>query len=360
MIDNNSPIPKYLMLKEHIKNMIKEGKVNPGDLLPSENEFAKKFNISRHTVRQAIGQLEKEGWIYRVQGKGTFCALNMTKTVKKSVAVLTTYISDYIFPHIIMGIEEELSLEGYSLILSNTNNDKKKEAKCMENMIKNDIVGMIIEPAASAKENSNIVFYRELDRRNIKYVMLHAAYEELDPAYTIMDDEYGGYIAAKYLLELGHKNIAGIFKSDDLQGIKRRQGFLKALSEFEVPIRQDHIGNYETKQISYYPYQFTKSLLQRTNKPTAIMCYNDQIAFSVMEAVRDKGLKIPDDISVIGYDDSSLAVISEVKLTTVRHPKNAMGRQAAKFLIEMLQGREDKPRMIYKPELIVRSSCRSI
>lgn len=361
MIDNeNSPMPKYHMLKMHIKELIDQGTIQNGEQLPSENELARSFSISRHTVRQALSDLENEGWIYREQGKGTFCSPRIETKDKKAVAVLTTYISDYIFPHIITGIEEVLSNEGYSLILANSGNDKEKEAKCMENLISQGISGMIIEPAASAAENINLKLYRELDNHNIKYIMVHAAYADLNPAYIIMDDEKGEYEASKYLLQLGHRNIAGIFKSDDLQGVNREKGYVKALSEFGIPINKEYIGRYDTRQMQSYPYQFTKELLKRTDRPTAIACYNDQIALSVIEAIRDEGLKIPDDISIVGYDDSNLATASEIKLTTIKHPKKNMGRQAAQLLIDMLKCHVDKPSLVYQPELIVRSSCRNI
>ncbi len=190
--------------------------------------------------------------------------------------------------------------------------------------------------------------------------MLHASYEDLEPAFIRMDDEKGGYLAANYLLELGHRRIAGIFKIDDLQGVRRKQGFLSALAEFGVEINQELIGDYVTEQKSYYPYQFTKALLEKELKPTAILCYNDQNALQVIEAIRDAHLQVPEDLSVIGYDDSHLAVASEIKLTTIKHPKIEMGKQAACLLLDMLSGKIQKPELVYEPELVIRNSCRSL
>ncbi|MGI6285138.1 GntR family transcriptional regulator [Neomoorella humiferrea] len=359
MLDHNNPLPKYYQLKEYLKGMIQRGEIAPGEQLPSENALVQQFGLSRHTVRQAIGELENEGWVYREQGRGTFCAYR-GKANGRTIAVLTTYISDYIFTAIIRGIEEILSAAGYTLVLANTSNDKNKEAQCLENLINQDITGLIVEPTKSAKENINRAYFTELEKKRIPYLMLHAVYPELEPAYIIMDDEKGGYLATKYLLQLGHREIAGIFKADDLQGVKRQAGFMAALAEYGVTLKQGYLGNYETEQLLSYPYQFTRSLLQKSNRPTAIVCYNDQIALQVLEAIRHEGLKVPEDISLVGYDDSSLAVASEVKLTTVKHPKAEMGRQAARLLIDMLEGRMEKPRLVYDPELVVRSSCRSL
>lgn len=360
MSTTGKPLPKYYMLKEYLKDKIIKGHIVPGEQLPSENALAGQFKLSRHTVRQALGELENERWIYREQGRGTFCAPQREKGEGRTLAVQTTYISDYIFPAIIRGIEEVVSLSGYTLVLANTNNDKKKEAQCLENLIGQDIKGMIVEPTKSAGENINLEYFKELEKREIPYLMLHAVYGELDPAYIIMDDEKGGYLATKYLLQLGHRRVAGLFKSDDRQGVYRQAGFMNALKEYGLELPPHFLGNYDTERLFSYPYQFTADLLRHNPRPTAIVCYNDQIAMQVLEAVRDAGLKVPGDISVIGYDDSNLAVASEVKLTTIKHPKAEMGRQAARFIIDMVEGRIRKPRLVYQPELIVRSSCRNI
>ncbi len=359
MFEPNNSAPKYHQLKDYIKNQIIRGYLIPGEKLTSENTLASQFKLSRHTVRQALGELENEGFICREKGRGTFCS-RPRKTSAQSIAVLTTYISDYIFPTIIRGIEEILSNAGYNLLLANTNNDKSKEAQYLENFLNQQIDALIIEPTKSALDNSNINYYQELEARGIPYLMLNAYYPDLETAYLIMDDTQGTALATNHLLQLGHRQIAGIFKIDDLQGIKRQAGFVSALKEFGITENPAFIGNYTTEQFRSYPYQFIRSLLQKELPPTAVVCYNDQIAFEVLEAIRNEGLRVPDDISVVGYDDSSLATATEIKLTTIKHPKAKMGRQAAQNIVEMLSGHIEKPRFVYPAELIVRSSCRSI
>lgn len=355
----NSPAPKYYQLKEYIKGLMQRGELVPGSQLPSEHMLANQFKLSRHTVRQALGELENEGLIYREQGRGTFCSTRKNNG-KITIAVVTTYISEYIFPSVIRGIEEILSTAGYTLILANTGNDKGKEAQCLENLLSQDIAGMIIEPTKSARENINSKYFVELEKRRIPYLMFHAAYQDMDAPFIIMDDEKGGYMVTQYLLQLGHREIAGIFKADDIQGIKRQNGFMAALADYNIQVKPEYLSNYDTEHIKSYPYQFVRGLMNRSDRPTAIVCYNDEIAINIMEAIREEGLKVPEQISIVGYDDSSLAVASEIKLTTIKHPKADLGRQAARFIIDMLEGRIEKPRLVYQPELIIRSSCRSL
>lgn len=339
-----------------------QGDIGLDEQLPSENVLSRAFKLSRHTVRQTFGELEAEGWIRREQGRGTFCIYGKEPPQAgcRTIALVTTYISEYIFPGIIRGVEEVLSAAGFQLVLANTNNDKTKEALHLDALLRQGVAGLLIEPTKSSRENSNFKFFKELEQRQIPYLFFHALYPDLEPAYILVNDRKGSYLAAKYLLQLGHRKIAGIFKSDDQQGLNRRAGFEDALAEYGLAVSRDYLGLYETEQADAYPYQFTKGLLQAKIRPTAIMGYNDQIALKVMAAIRDEGLTIPGDISVIGYDDSPLANVAEVKLTTIRHPQADLGRRAAHFMIDMIERRVKQPRFIYQPELIIRDSCRSL
>jgi GntR family transcriptional regulator of arabinose operon len=350
---------KHEIIEKYYINLVEESKVSAGEQLPSENEIASLFKVSRHTVRQALNYLVQEGWIYKERGKGSFFSNKKTNEVKKNknVAVLTTYISDYIFPKIISGIEEELRKKGYNLLLFNSNNDIENERVCFENIINQDIAGLIVEPAQSTINNLHHDSIKKLEKENIKYIAINANCDEENSAYIVVDDEQGGYKLTNYLLELGHKNIAALFKADDLQGEKRRKGYLKALNEYDLNFNKSVVGEYITDNQEMYIDQFTKKILNLENRPTAIVCYNDKVALRVIENCRREGINIPKDLSIVSFDDSSLAISSDVKLTTIKHPKEQMGINAAKCIIDMIEGRIDKPQYTYSAELIVRDSC---
>lgn len=348
---------KHEIIEKYYINLIEDNKVSAGDQLPSEHEIASIFNVSRHTVRQALNYLVQEGWIYKERGKGSFYSQKRPNETKKNVAVLTTYISDYIFPKIISGIEKELRKKGYNLLLFNSNNDIENEKVCFENIINQDIAGLIVEPAQSTINNLHHESIKRLEKSNIKYIAINANCDEENSAYIIVDDEQGGYKLTNYLLELGHRNIAAIFKADDLQGEKRRKGYVKALKEYELSFDKNIVGEYITDNEEMYIDQFTKKILSLKNRPTAIVCYNDKVALRVIDNCRRENISIPKDLSIVSFDDSSLAVSSDVKLTTIKHPKEDMGIRAAKCIIDMIEGRIDKPQYKYSAELIVRDSC---
>jgi len=353
-------VPKYEMVKNYVRHLLTDNIITFGDKLPSENELTEKFQVSRQTVRQAFSELSSEGYIYKEQGRGTFSKYKKKANQKQIVAVLTTYLSGFVFPGIIAGVEQVLSEEGYMMLLSNTNNTKKREAQYLENILEHNVVGLIIEPTKSACENVNIKLLETLRDKGIKTVFINACYDNFDSSYVLLDDIKGGYIATEYLLQLGHRRIAGVFKADDKQGVNRENGYVSALKKYGAAADPRFIGEYETENMYDFPYMFAQSLLRTENRPTAFFCYNDQCALMVIQAINDNGLRVPDDISIVGYDDSISIMQSDFKLTTISHPKEEMGRQAAKSMIDMLDGRIEKPQMTYKPELIVRNSSKNI
>lgn len=349
--------PKYSRLKKHLLDQLKSGVLRPGQQLDTETVLAKQFNLSRQTVRQALGELEKEGWIIRQQGRGTFITEQVIKP--KPIGLIIKSISNYIFPEIARGIEHRLNEAGFELKLYLSRDNPEREAECLKKVLENEVDGLIIEPAKNIEPCRNLQYYRELGKRQIPCLFLHSYWKELDPAYLILDDCRGGYLATQYLLQLGHKKIAGIFNKDSRQGIDREAGYRMALEEYGIRPEQWLIGEYHYQSdYATFPFQFVQEILKRPHPPTAIFCYNDLDAIRALEAIRQAGLKVPDDISLIGYNDSGLTTVSEVKLTSVKHPKGDLGIQAAGLIISMIRHSIEKPRMIIQPELIIRSSCR--
>ncbi|MCZ8515623.1 GntR family transcriptional regulator [Paenibacillus filicis] len=362
----NKTMPKYLQLKQEILGWFHSGKLKPNDQMPTENEIAETFGMSRQTVRQTFGELEQEGWLQRVQGRGTFVSTpHGRKTPElQTVGIITTYISDYIFPHIVRGAEAVLRERGYRLLLSSTDNDKQREQESLRLMMSQPLSGLIIEPTRSAEGNPNLSYYLSLDYHQIPYLMINERYAELDCPYVKVNDEAGGYRAAEHLIKLGHRRIAGFFKMDDLQGVHRLKGFMRAHRDMRVPLQPETVVHYMTDDKQTKPFEAALAMLADADpavRPTAFVCYNDELAVRLLEAVRQSGLSVPQDISVVGFDDSSLAVATEVKLTTLTHPKTGMGAQAAERLIGMIEGqRPPEEGLVFEPELIVRESTRRL
>jgi GntR family transcriptional regulator of arabinose operon len=360
------PTPKYLQLKQEILSWLHSGRLKLNDQMPSENEIAEQFQMSRQTVRQTFGELEQEGWLFRVQGKGTFVSNPQEKKAQavQIIGVLTTYISDYIFPHIVRGAEGALRDKGYRLLLSSTDNDKEKEKEILTMMMSQPLSGLIIEPTKSAEGNPNLSYYLSLDYQKIPYIMINERYPEMDCPFIKVDDEAGGFLATQHLIQLGHRKIAGFFKTDDLQGVNRLKGFIRAHHQYQIPLLPDMVTDYTTEEKQTKPSVAAASLLsQAEDRPTAFVCYNDDLAIKLLEVIRRLGMNVPEDLSMVGFDDSALAIATEVKLTTLTHPKMEMGIAAADLLIDMIENKvteRGSTQRVFSPELIVRASTRKI
>ncbi|HKM21242.1 MAG TPA: GntR family transcriptional regulator [Lachnospiraceae bacterium] len=355
---------KYYILMDNLKKDMSNGIIKAGDRIPSENELAAKFQVSRHTVRKALSILENEGLIEAIHGKGTFCVerLRMNGSASHNIAVITTYISDYIFPRVIQGIDSVLTREGYSIILKNTGNSQKNEAKALEDIMTKNIDGLIIEPSKSEIFCRHMNQYEALDMMKIPYVFLQGTYPQMKQKPNIvMDDVEGTYLLTKYLIELGHKHIIGIFKIDDSQGMARHKGYIKALNEAGMFYNPDNVILFHTEDRSKKPAAMVKQFVESKMEMDAIVCYNDQIALEVIKALEVYNLKVPEDISVTGYDNSLIAENGPVKLTTISHPQEKIGEMIAELLLEKIRSIDDKDSKIaciVKPEMIIRESCK--
>ncbi len=358
---------KYQQVKNKVKRWILDGHVDSEGRIPSENTMAKLFGVSRQTIRQATGELVNEGWLYRQQGRGTFAKAGVMRTADVKLAhlrigVITTYLADYIFPHIIKGIESVLVSQGHSLSLYSTGNDVRTERRALEMALRQGVDGLIVEPTKSTHPNPNIDLYLLMEQKNIAFVMLHSAYVELNASVVSLDDARGAYLATCHLLELGHRVIGAILKSDDAQGRARFRGFVKAHQDHHVPIQGRLIKTYTTEDKANIVERFTSDALREAVAPTAVVCYNDEIAMTLIPRLRELNLDVPRDISVTGFDDSTLADNGFVQLTTVRHPKQEMGEAAAQMLLDLLGNRDTMwiPREhVFEAQLVVRSSTRA-
>lgn len=352
---------KYVQLMEDLKEKILSGQIQPGERIPSENTLSREYNVSRQTVRKAISILENAGYVYAEHGRGTFCTeLVRHKHESRNIAVVTTYLSDYIFPHVIQGIDDVLTQGGYSIILKNTRNSRSQEARCLQELLQKDIDGVIIEPSKSQIYCRHTMLYQKFEEFQIPYVFIQGCYDQMkDKPQVLMDDCKGGYLITKYLLSLGHQDIVGVFKADDKQGQNRHKGYVQALTEAKVAYDPDKVVWFYTEDRAIHPYDKIRSMIVENMKMDGVVCYNDQIAMEVIKALQESGVTVPKDVSVCGYDNSFMASSNGLKLTTIAHPQEKLGEMAAKLLLDLINGdaKTTEKQIMVEPELIVGNSC---
>lgn len=335
--------PKYLKVIEWVKDNIATGKFKYGDRMMSEKELSEKFGLSRQTIRHATGELVNQHLVTRVQGSGTYIGSSYMPVREEqymSVAVVSTFYESYIFPPTLKGIESVLSAENYSMQVSFTDNRVSREEEILKNILaKDSIDGLIVEPAKSALPNPNLRYYREIRNRHIPIIFFNAEYPGLDAPCVRFDDVEMGRRAASVLIQNGHRKIAGIFKADDGQGRLRYEGYYRAVHDAGLETDQENVIWIDTPEILNLD-AIGAYLLQRIDDCTGVVCYNDEAAYQMVEIAAKHGMKVPEDLSVIGIDDANVASICRVPLTTFPHPKEELGRKVASNLLNMIKNPE--------------------
>lgn len=352
---------KYLTIVDWAKNYIAAEGLAAGEKFFSEKELCDIHNVSRQTVRQAMMLLEGENIIRRKRGSGTFVksAINSAVRNNYNVGVISTYFSDYIFPSIVTGIESVLSAHNVGMQLAITHNQVFEESQALKTMLSQNIKGLIVEPSKSALPNPNMKLYEEISSLNIPVVFFNAKYPWAKFPCVAMDDVAAGRIVTDHLFSLGHKKISGMFTLDDIQGHKRYQGFISAFEKHKIQTGEQNVLWFYTGEKSTLFTLSRERILALLGNSTAVVCYNDSLAVSLLDFCRKEKIKVPEDISIVGIDNSKLSRVCKVPLTTVSHPHQLVGQRAAERLFEII----DNPKAaaisdeLFTPELVIRSSA---
>ncbi|MDD3036191.1 MAG: GntR family transcriptional regulator [Candidatus Saccharimonadaceae bacterium] len=328
---------KYIQLYSILTDAMSDGTYSSGDKLPTELELATKYSMSRQTVRQALELLERNEMITKVQGSGSYVS-SKAKSLKKTmrIAVITTYISTYIFPDILRGIEEVTTNSGYSLQLMATNNSIAKERDILQFLSNNVVDGIIVEGTKTALPNPNLHYYQEFACKSTPLVFFNGYYptllqESSCKIITISTDDYGGaHKTTTDLIQRGHHLLGGVFKSDDIQGVRRFSGYVDALTDANLRIDDDHIIWFNTE--SKYSPELKQSLNRLATACTAIVCYNDEIAFLILAYLNSN----PSSVTALRSFDGTITGRQNIDFVSYGHPKEALGRQAAEHMIALM------------------------
>lgn len=357
--------PRYMVVVEWVKNKLMKGVLNPGDRLMSEHELAEKFSLSRQTIRHAIAVLEKEGYVTRVQGSGTYISNNniTDKVNRKNIAVITTYVDAYIFPQMIQHVERVLSDAGYTVQISFTNNRISREKTILEGIVdKDDIAGVIAEPTKSSLPNPNLKYYEQLMKKHVPVLFMNAYYEVLNAPHVSMNDKMAGKVATEYAISKGHTRIGGVFKLDDCQGAKRYSGFLEAMNEAGLRVTGNDLLWFDT--VDAENEENIKDLANRIRKRlstrTALVMYNDEIAYKVINEFGKMGINIPEDISIVGIDDTFLSTSGNVQISSVKYPTKDIGDKTAENMLELIKDGRFDATYEFKVSLSERESVKDL
>ena len=352
---------KYEEVIAWIRGELREGRLKQGDKLPSENALQARFGVSRQTIRKALSVLEEDQIVRSVQGSGTYIEIGKQKRQRSMrIAVMTTYVDIYIFPLIVKEIERVLADEGYFLQIAVSNNAIEKERMLLKEFIRErSIDGLIAETTKSGIPNPNLKLYKELERMGIPILFITSCYQELDIAHVSLNDRAAGRMVTQHLLDCGHINIAGIFKADDGQGHQRYAGYVDAMMDADIKVKGKQVVWIDSDEIAEMRDDCSR-ILKRIKGCTACVCYNDEVANKLVGICMDQGIRIPDDLSIVGIDNSDLSRFCEIPFTSADNPVQELGKIAAEMMVEKIQGIGDIETVELMPDLVMRNSVKVI
>lgn len=363
---------KYEYVKESLIKRFIEEKYEEGRQIPTEFELVGEMGVSRNTIRLALKKLEDSGVIYKEHGRGAFYSGNGGASGKKNgnskglIGLINLFLIDYIYSDIVRGIEDTLFDEGYSLAISNCYANQSKGVDAVKRLLDQNVSGLILEPSRNAHASRDRKLFKLLAEADIPVVTTHWNLSGSNFSMVSIDDEKAGRKAADLLIGKGHRKVGCIYRSDVQSGNSRLKGFRMRFQEEGIPLDERFILSFDDSEGVEYDlksYCLTKELINRSQgEISAIFYYNDYHAMQGYRAIKEKGLTIPDDISVIGFDDYQPGQIIEPALTTFMHPKFSLGRWTAKILLEEIESKTCRMPMnlIFDPILIDRGSVRAL
>lgn len=393
--------PKYKKIVDYLKHKIENGEYQPDVRLPIEYELAEMFGVSRITSRRALDELKREGLIYRKKGGGSYVNIKKVSNeedklknedhkidnhVDKSngtdiiALVLPAEASTGKLGEYIKGASEYLNSEGFYLTVCDTHMNLEKEKDVLIDLVSKGVKGIIFYPY-SDRHNLQVLY--DLCIKNYPIVTIDKYFDSVPISYVVSDNFDGGYQAASHLMQLGHKTISYVSGSSIEHATSTRNryfGYCRALADAGIHVNPDILllgyhnqwkewvtareKDINTDELPFekaYEYhiqfanEFISSFLDKGI--TAIQTDEDSIGIWFIKACIRMGIRIPEDISITGFDNSDFSKYSEVPLTTVEQDSISIGKVAAELVVKSIKKENSEYNKIIQPiKLIKRQS----
>ncbi len=329
------------------------------------SEVAKALGISTMTVSRALNNrpnvdAETKERVRETAKQLGYIPNHIAKSLvlkrTNTIGVVVPEITHSFFPEVVRGIEEVSHKSGYQIILSHSAENALREKEAIQTLASKQVDGILISTAQTVKD---FQFYAQVMQMGLPLVFYDRCVKGIGASCVSIDDEDSAALITEHLLQHGYYPIAHLSgPSAVLIGEARLQGFRKAHEKYNKTVLEELIveaGFHEEGG-----FRAMKTILDRFDKnlPRAVVAVNDPAAFGAMKAIKEKGLRIPEDIAIVGFSDDIRAELMQTPLTTIRQNAYEVGKKAAKKLIDLVQERtSDVEEIVVKGELVVRKSC---
>jgi DNA-binding LacI/PurR family transcriptional regulator len=337
------------------RDVLREAKIKPVTI----KDLAEKASVSAMSVSNALnnrGRLSEKTKrhilkiAHELNYMPNLVAKSLRKAQTRTIGVVMSDSSQYVFSKLLLGIEQEASKIGYSVLFANTDQKRDFEIKAIDLLVSKRIDGLLLAAPLAVGERD----IERLKSLKVPFVFLMRTSEFEGVEFVTNDNLRGGYLSMKHLYETGERDF-GFLPIDSLSGRKRMEGCKKFLLEKNIFIKEYPVES-SLPQIGD-GYSAMERLLARGFRNGAVCCGCDLIAVGALKAIFEAGLSVPEDFRLIGYDDFDMAPYLRVPLTTIRQPIYQIGVEGFQLLINRLD-QPDSPyhKIILEPELIVRNS----
>lgn len=323
-------------------------------------DIAKMAGVSPSTVSRALNDsplisLATRKYVQRLAAELGYerneLARGLVTGTSGALGLIVPDITNPFFAEIAKGVSDVAHAHGYGVLLCTTEEDLDKETRYIRFLRRKRVDGLIL--CAVTVDDPNL---SELLRHSIPFVLVSRLVRGFDVPFVVGDDKMGTRLALEHLIQLGHRRIAFIGGPPNVQSSQdRMEEFRKVLKEHGLRVRKNWAVFADFSQAA--GREVAQQLLKKRPRPSAIFAANDVIALGVLEAAESLSISIPEDLSLVGYDDISYAALPRIQLTTVAQPAYAMGQIAAEYLLRMRQGKaQECLRCILPPRLVVRGT----
>ncbi len=324
--------------KVTIRDIAREAGVSPSTVSRVINESAP---VNKELKEKVLEAIKKLGY------SPNPIARSLRKGYTNTVGFLVPDITNPFFSHTIKGAEDFFKDKDISLIVCSSNHDIKEEERLLQTLFSKKIDGLLFIGSGGQNKVLEHFLY------DLKIVFVDRIYENLSSFYVTSNNYNGMKELVNYLVKIGHKSFVFLNgEKDTYSASERLRGFLEALKEHGIKEYQVFFGK--------FTYESGFSLTKKLKKiPDAVVCGNDLMAYGAIDALEEMGYKVPDDVSVTGFDDIPFSKHYKPSITTVKQPFHEMGYEAAKMLYKLMKGRIKRPKgIVLETELIIRESTK--
>ncbi len=357
-LQRDSDIPLYLQISEILKQQILRAEIPSGANLAAEPDLCAEFGVARGTIRQALGKLESEGYVRREQGRGTFVVWGIRRAVTQQlvgnqIGFVVPYVRDSFVANILLGAERAATEHNLSITFKHVENDVRRQAEVLKELVEQQLAGILLYPVNSDGDDT----LRHLLQSGYPLVLVDRYLRGI-PADFVMSDHFGGMLrATQHLIQLGHRRIGYVSWRDPSISLEHRAaGYRQALLEMGIPF--DPAITLEVEGYPRIPLEPLQALLSSHLGVTAVAAANDQIALAVYQAARTLGVRVPEDLALVGFDNLDFTQHLDTPLTTVEQPAFEIGQLAVQALVRRINDEETpQQRIILPTRLVIRQSC---